>query len=217
MKKFLLFALCAIASVSAFAEPFSIAKYNELAKKDHRTATEYAYKAEIAEKCNIHARAFTSYIIYNYIQFNLSKQQIASTLNNFKGKISDKDLQTNLGRLYARYGFDDEAIECYNKSKYSSILYNLFNYNKKNSQKMWKYGKMTLLTEGGWISSKSANSILTYMFRYKPATVAKEEQVEFLSKLSQMYPIPGTDFNQWKSFMGFVGFKYKALTGKELF
>jgi hypothetical protein len=29
-----------------------------------------------------------------------------------------------------------------------------------------------------------------------------------------MYPIPGTDFNQWKSFMGFVGFKYKQLTKK---
>jgi hypothetical protein len=32
-----------------------------------------------------------------------------------------------------------------------------------------------------------------------------------------MYPIPGSDFNKWKTFMGFVGYKYKALTGKDLF
>jgi hypothetical protein len=39
---------------------------------------------------------------------------------------------------------------------------------------MWKYGKMTLLTEGGWSSIKSASAILTHMFRYKPASITKE-------------------------------------------
>ena len=55
------------------------------------------------------------------------------------------------------------------------------------------------------------------MFRYKPQSVTKEQQIELLSKLAQIYPIPGSDFNKWKSFMGFVGYKYKALTGKDLF
>jgi hypothetical protein len=36
-------------------------------------AAEYAYKAEISEKPSLHARAFTSHILYNYTQFNLSK------------------------------------------------------------------------------------------------------------------------------------------------
>ena len=55
------------------------------------------------------------------------------------------------------------------------------------------------------------------MFKYRPNSITKEEQIKFLEQISQRYPIPGTDFNQWKGFMGFVGYKYKVLTGKELF
>lgn len=59
--------------------------------------------------------------------------------------------------------------------------------------------------------------LLANAFRYKSKNVSKEQQIAFLEQIAQMYPIPGTDFNQWKGFMGFVGFKYKALTGKDLF
>jgi hypothetical protein len=70
---------------------------------------------------------------------------------------------------------------------------------------------------GGCENVTTAHDTLTKMFRFKPASVTKEQQIEFLSKLAQIYPIPGTDFSTWKPFMGFIGFKYKSLTGKELF
>ena len=82
---------------------------------------------------------------------------------------------------------------------------------------LWIAGKNILLANGGLQNPKQANEIIVALFRYKTADITKEQQIEFLSELAEMYPIPGTDFNQWKPFMGFVGYKYKSLTGKQLF
>jgi hypothetical protein len=35
--------------------------------------------------------------------------------------------------------------------------------------------------------------------------------------IGDKYPTPGTDFETWRGFMGFVGFRYKSITGKDLF
>jgi hypothetical protein len=44
MKKFIVFALCAISACSVFAEPFSMAKYIEFLKaKDSDGALKYCY------------------------------------------------------------------------------------------------------------------------------------------------------------------------------
>lgn len=89
---------------------------------------------------------------------------------------------------------------------------------RKNKEKIWKTGCQLLLNDGAGITdTQVAMLALSSVFRYKPSNITKEQQIELLSKLAQIYPIPGTDFNKWKGFMGFVGFKYKQLTGKDIY
>ena len=54
-------------------------------------------------------------------------------------------------------------------------------------------------------------------FNRKPSTVKNEDIVNFIKELADKYPTPGSNFDDWKGFMGFIGYKYKAITGKDLF
>ena len=217
MKKFLLFALCAISACSVFAEPFSAIKANELFVKTAEY-NKYCYNAEFSKESNLkHFMGYVNYLVLN--KKGLTKQQIFSEIEKFKSISSENFYNKQLLRLLCINHFIDDAVKLTEKigcGGHTFYLCNLLKNTKRYNQ-MWNIGKKTLLCDGGFNSPKHCNSLVTQMFRYKPASITKEEQIEFLSKLAQMYPIPGTDFNQWKAFMGFVGYKYKALTGKELF
>ena len=65
MKKFLLFALCAISAVSVFAEPFSASKAKELIVKTAEF-NKYCYNAEFSKESNKHH--FVGYV--NYLTLN---------------------------------------------------------------------------------------------------------------------------------------------------
>ena len=214
MKKFLLFALCAISAVSAFAETFSINKYYQIYKtKNYHKWAEYCYNAEISvSDAHKQINGYRWYLSYN----KFSKEQGLKQLEKFQGKISEKPYKKNIALFLVNIGNIQESIKTFDCLQVRHAIWNYYLREKKNDM-MWKSGKDLLLIEGGYDQPTIANKIITHMFRYKPASITKEEQIEFLSKLAQMYPIPGTDFNQWKAFMGFVGYKYKALTGKELF
>lgn len=100
-------------------------------------------------------------------------------------------------------------------------VYNILAYQiskqKKKYDIMWDRSKDILInTDGGFDNSELCYQIVIDMFRYCSKIITKEEQIKFLQDFVNIYPIPGTDFNKWKNVMGFVGFKYKALTGKNL-
>lgn len=87
---------------------------------------------------------------------------------------------------------------------------------QKDNEKIWALGKSLFLDT----YVPNANTAMRYiksMFNRKPASVKDEEIVELLTKIGEKYPTPGTDFETWKGFMGFVGYKYKTITGKDLF
>ena len=220
MKKFLLFALCAIASVSAFAEPYSRIKCDQLSKqKKWKQWGEYCYNSELSKQSGIrHAMGVRNYIFRNRKTLKLTKADIQVCLDKFKNVVNEVALKDQVAEIYLAYDYVDEALKLRsNKDGYFNFkVYNHYRI-KKQYDLAWIYGKKALLANGGFSMPVQAMNTLNNMFRYKPSTITKEQQIEFLSKLAEMYPIPGTDFNQWKSFMGFVGFKYKSLTGKELF
>ena len=152
---------------------------------------------------------------------NLTIQQIDNAAKIFK---SFGYYKTFLYTAYVRNGHleyvqnklkqDSSGIDL---TVLKSCLLNRY-ISQKNKEKIWKTGCQLLLNDGvGITDTQVAMLALSSVFRYKPSNITKEQQIELLSKLAQIYPIPGTDLNKWKGFMGFVGFKYKQLTGKDLF
>lgn len=66
-------------------------------------------------------------------------------------------------------------------------------------------------------SPASAMSVMTNMMNQVPDSYDDAKLAELLAKIGRKYPAPGADFEAWKGFMGFIGYRYKALTGKDLF
>lgn len=66
-------------------------------------------------------------------------------------------------------------------------------------------------------SPKVAMNVITNMLNRVPESYDDARLANFLSKIGKKYPAPGSDFEEWKSFMGFIGYRYKSLTGKDLF
>ena len=62
-----------------------------------------------------------------------------------------------------------------------------------------------------------AMRIITNMMNQVPDNYDDAKLAELLAKIGKKYPAPGADFEAWKGFMGFIGYRYKALTGKDLF
>lgn len=62
-----------------------------------------------------------------------------------------------------------------------------------------------------------AMKVMTNMMNRVPANYDDAKLADLLAKIGKKYPAPGADFEAWKGFMGFVGYRYKALTGKDLF
>lgn len=62
-----------------------------------------------------------------------------------------------------------------------------------------------------------AMRVITSMMNRVPASYDDAKLADLLARIGKKYPAPGADFEAWKGFMGFVGYRYKALTGKDLF
>lgn len=213
MKKFLFCTLCTIFASSVFAEAFSVDKLKTI--NDFKDKTQYAYESQVSNNSTLgHMQLYFIYLKNN--QVKLTADQLIKHTQKFQ-KI--KNYEDGLGIVYAMFGFEKEAIAQYNKTKNMNIINRLYiKYkNDKNFDKCWQYGTKLLTQLGGFNNPNKCTDIIHIIFRYKPTSITKEEQIKFLEQIVQIYPIPGTDFNQWKNFMGFVGFKYKTLTGKELF
>lgn len=63
----------------------------------------------------------------------------------------------------------------------------------------------------------TAMRVITNMMNQVPDNYDDAKLAELLAKIGKKYPAPGADFEAWKGFMGFIGYRYKALTGKDLF
>ena len=203
------------------ASEYSSKEYDQLKTTDQQRS--YAYNSSVSSDTKIDVRhmiAYLSYVKANK-KSNLTIQQIDEAAKIFKDFGYYK---TFLFEAYVKNGHI-EYVQNKIKQNKSGIEVSIVQYALleryivlKNKEKVWKVGCEFLLNDGeGYNNVAAATAALNSVFRFKPLTTTKEQQIEFLSKLAQIYPIPGTDFNQWKSFMGFIGYKYKALTGKELF
>ena len=245
MKKFLFATLTVLTAITVFAEPYSKQKYksfNGVAVDERK----YCYQAQISNETDFfHMFQYFGYLIED-MQKNLTKQEFKQFAKKFEGKISKNTCIDIIGQYAAQIGNEEFALQCFEICKSRFIYNRLYNFYKKtnNVEKIdklmandkvdnivkisiakdkkdysaqWQLSKKVLLKTGGFEEIKTAQRILTQMFKYRPRTITKEEQVEFLEQIAQIYPIPGTDFNQWKNFMGFLGFKYKQLTKKQLF
>lgn len=88
-------------------------------------------------------------------------------------------------------------------------------YQSRDKKNTWETGVIYLLDD--YRTPADAMDILKKMFNRKPSDLPDQKVVEFLTDLADKYPTPGSNFDEWKGFMGFVGYKYKAITGKDLF
>ena len=112
MKKFLLFALCAIATCSLFAEPYSLAKYKEFKQnKKHLEAIAYCYESEISAETDYNH-------CYHYVnklsidkKFTLTKNEIDDAIKKFEnaGKVTKQNLQSIFAAFYMQNGLINEA------------------------------------------------------------------------------------------------------------
>ena len=149
MKKFLLFALCAISACSVFAEPFSIAKYRELKQnKKHLQAINYCYQSEISSESDYNH-------LYQYINklaidknFKLTKNEIDQCIKKFDNapKLTELNKQNIAVAFYTQCGLTSDAEKIINENNASILklvfFRNSFNGARKslNKQLMWKYG-----------------------------------------------------------------------------
>lgn len=204
-----------------FAQDYSIKKFNEIRKNGDEALQKYCFQANVSNESNYNH-------MYQYIKYvsngkKLTLDEINNNASKFN-KINKRDYNLALVVLYSRNGFDKQALALVGnnnelKMAYcSNYLIFLLSQPQKDCNKIWSVSSQLLINNNiGDNNYKRATKALNNMFRYKPSNITKEEQIKFLTKISEIYPIPGTDFNQWKSFMGFVGFKYKQLTGKDLY
>ena len=153
---------------------------------------------------------------------NAKIEDIIKTCEEKITQINYKESCYNMiGNLYIYNHFNmpqnlDKAIEYFNKAKDKGIsgLFRAYEL-KKDKENIWKVGKELLLEEYR-TPAVCMNTVKTMLNR-KPSSVKKEEVAEFMEELAEKYPTPGSNFDEWKAFMGFIGYKYKSITGKDLF
>ena len=179
----------------------------------------YCYEAEISKESNRFHAAFG----VNYLAKDLKEKDtknIDAYLNKFSTVLNPQRITALKIKAYYNAGLVQQSKDLALKNKqlnsiHKDVLMPFFK--TKDYITAWQISKNYLTKIGGISNPKTALNILNDMFKYMPNTITKEQQIALLETISQRYPVPGTDFAKWKAFMGFVGYKYKALTGKELF
>lgn len=184
------------------------------------------YKAEVLKLCSNY-KPSESQLAYSYLSSCFS-------MNKFSMEDAIKFGNTNLvGTNYERYFYlmiaqryiynicgipkdYAKAIEWADKAEELglAVKFNAY-YQSRDKKNTWETGVIYLLDD--YRTPADAMDILKKMFNRKPSDLPDQKVVEFLTDLADKYPTPGSNFDEWKGFMGFVGYKYKAITGKDLF
>lgn len=103
------------------------------------------------------------------------------------------------------------ALQLANKYNLIMIKLKVAKINKDN-QMIWNISKNILCYKSGVKNVNKATQILIDMYRYKPQSVTKQQQILFLQQLQKIYPVAGTNFQQWKPFIKVIYFKHKNLS-----
>lgn len=200
--------------------------YGNLMKGKDQAISFDTYKAEVLKLCSNY-KLSEGELAYNYLSNCFS-------MNKFSMEDGIKFGNTNLvGTDYERYFYlmiaqkyiynicgipkdYAKAIEWADKAEELglSVKFDAY-YSSRDKKNTWETGVIYLLDD--YRTPEDAMDKLKKMFNRKPSDLPDQKVVEFLTDLADKYPTPGSNFDEWKGFMGFIGYKYKAITGKDLF
>lgn len=184
------------------------------------------YKAEVLKLCSNY-KPSESQLAYNYLSdcFSMNKFSMEDGIKfgntNLVGTSHEKQFYLLIAQryMYNVCGIPKDyakAIEWADKAEEEGLSAKFSAYylsrDKKNT---WETGVIYLLDD--YRTPSDAMDRLKKMFNRKPSDLPDQKVVEFLTDLADKYPTPGSNFDEWKGFMGFIGYKYKAITGKDLF
>ena len=184
------------------------------------------YKAEVLNLCSNY-KPSESQLAYNYLNncFSMNKFSMEDGIKfgntNLVGTSHEKQFYLLIAQryIYNMCGIPKDyakAIEWADKAEELglSVKFNAC-YLSRDKKNTWETGVIYLLDD--YRSPADAMDKLKKMFNRKPSDLPDQKVVEFLTDLADKYPTPGSNFDEWKGFMGFIGYKYKAITGKDLF
>ena len=187
------------------------------------TFDEYVAKIKEAASPSYEANESTKYAYINIVSM-MKGYNIDTMIKYIEANLTDSNLKRAYSIVGARYMNNrfglakniDKAIEYYKKAEEFGLggLFNCY-YQKRDKENAWKTGVVYLLDD--YRTPAQALKTVKDMFNRKPANIKNEDIVNFIKELADKYPTPGSNFDDWKGFMGFIGYKYKAITGKDLF
>lgn len=185
------------------------------------------YKAEVLKLCSNYYKPSESDLAYYYLYncFNMKKFSMEDGIKfgntNLVGTAHEKQFYLLIAQRYIynicgipkdyakAIEWADKAEELGVSTKFSAY------YLSRDKKNTWETGVIYLLDD--YRTPADAMDRLKKMFNRKPSDLPDQKVVEFLTDLADKYPTPGSNFDEWKGFMGFIGYKYKAITGKDLF
>lgn len=209
----------------AFITAHWIVSRNLMEGKDQAISFD-TYKAEVLKLCSNY-KPPESDLAYNYLIrcFSMNKFSMEDGIKFGNTNLVGTDHEIQFYLLIAqRYTYNtcgipkdyakaiewaDKAGELGLSTKFSAY------YLSKDKKNTWETGVSYLLDD--YRTPTDAMDKLKKMFNRKPSDLPDQKVVEFLTDLADKYPTPGSNFDEWKGFMGFIGYKYKAITGKDLF
>ena len=209
----------------AFIRADLIVSKNLMKGKDQAISFD-TYKAEVLKLCSNYEPPESS-LAYSYLNncFSMNKFSMEDGIKfgntNLVGTANEKHFYLLIAQkyIYNTCGIPKDyakAIEWADKAEELGVGVKLDAYylsrDKKNT---WETGVIYLLDD--YRTPTDAMHRIKQMFNRKPSDLPDQKVVEFLTDLADKYPTPGSNFDEWKGFMGFIGYKYKAITGKDLF
>lgn len=87
----------------------------------------------------------------------------------------------------------------------------------KDRAKIFEYGKKVFLDTFIATPQLATQTLTTILRPNYTGIVDNQEIADFLKAIADRYPAPDAEVEAWKGFMGFVGYRYKSLTGQDLF
>ena len=175
---------------------------------------------------------------------NPTAEQIDAKINELWKAEYDPENRKELLRahMYARHGLP-EAIEKLNGgARYASPLWSGYIYAKqyekaletavkyelwpnafdaakrlKEPAKIFEYGRKYFLNAYIATPAQASRALTDILRPNYTGVIDNEEIAEFLKEISMRYPAPDADMEAWRGFLGFVGYRYKTLTGQDLF
>lgn len=209
----------------AFKRAYLIVSKNLMKGKDQAISFD-TYKAEVLKLCSNY-KPSEAQLAYTYLSgcFLMKKFSMEDGIKfgntNLVGTSHEKHFYLLIAQRYMDNMCDipkdyAKAIEWADKAEEMGLS-NKFEayYLSRDKKNTWETGVIYLLDD--YRDPADAMDKLKKMFNRKPSDLPDQKVVEFLTDLADKYPTPGSNFDEWKGFMGFVGYKYKAITGKDLF